>query len=346
MAKSPKSRPAAPTAGGAPDAPVAAGSAPRMRDNSLTDRAFSGASPHGTVDQDVFAGALSFLRRPYSKNVEGADVAVVGVPYDLAVTNRPGARFGPRAIRQASSQIAAPCAPWRWDFDPTERLLIVDWGDMSIDPGRPEAAAESIETQAAELIGTGAKLLAFGGDHFVTYPLLRAHAARCGPVALLQFDSHSDTWAEDEKRIDHGTMFFHGAREGVIDAAHSVQIGIRSGNPDTHGFTVLDADYLIEAPVPEIVAKIEAVTAGRPVYLTFDIDCLDPSAAPGTGTPVCGGPGFQRVERVLTGLVGLNIVGADIVEVSPPYDHADITALAGATVGLNVLGLWAHAKGA
>ncbi|MEM7188302.1 MAG: arginase family protein, partial [Pseudomonadota bacterium] len=133
-------------------------------------------------------------------------------------------------------------------------------------------------------------------------------------------------------------------QEGVIDADHSVQIGIRSGNPETHGFTVLDADYMIETPVPEIIEKIETVTAGRPVYLTFDIDCLDPSVAPGTGTPVCGGPSFQRAERILTGLTGLNIVGADVVEVSPPYDHADMTALAGATVAMNIVGLWAAAK--
>ncbi|MEM9139679.1 MAG: arginase family protein, partial [Pseudomonadota bacterium] len=175
-------------------------------------------------------------------------------------------------------------------------------------------------------------------------PLLKAHAAKHGPVALLQFDSHSDTWREDGKRIDHGTMFFHGVEEGIIDAQHSVQIGIRSGNPETHGITVLDADYMIETPVAEIVAKIEAVTAGRPVYLTFDIDCLDPAYAPGTGTPVAGGPSSQRAERILTSLTGLTIVGADVVEVSPPFDHAEITALAGAAIAMNIIGLWAHAK--
>lgn len=312
-----------------------------MRDNNLTDRAFSGASPFGMVDQDTYSGALSFLRRPYSKDISKADVVVSGVPYDLAVSNRPGTRFGPRSIRQTSAQIAWPGAPWRWGFDPTERLRIVDWGDMTFDPGHPAGIPDEIEAHIASIISGGARALTLGGDHFITYPILKAHAKRHGPVALLQFDSHSDTWAEDGKRIDHGTMFYHGAQEGVIDTVHSVQIGIRSGNPETHGFTVLDADYMCETPVPEIVARIEEVTAGRPVYLTFDIDCLDPSAAPGTGTPVCGGPSFQRAERILTGLTGLDIVGADVVEVSPPYDVADITALAGATVALNVLCLWA-----
>lgn len=315
-----------------------------MTDSNLTDRAFSGASPFGMADQTTYCGALSFLRRPYSKDASGADAVVCGIPYDLAVTNRPGTRFGPRAIRQASSQLAWGGGPWRWDFDPTERLRITDWGDMTLDHGRPEQIPDMIEQQMAGLVASGARVLALGGDHFVTYPVLKAHAAKHGPIALLQFDSHSDTWAEDGKRIDHGTMFYHATREGVIDAEHSVQIGIRSGNPDTHGFTVLDADYMIETPVPEIVVRIEEITAGRPVYLTFDIDCLDPSAAPGTGTPVCGGPSFHRAERILTSLTGLNIVGADVVEVSPPFDHADITALAGATVAMNILCLWAHAK--
>jgi len=316
-----------------------------MTASDVTDRAFSGHSPHGLRDQDTYCGALSFLRRPYGKDVAGCDAVVAGVPYDLAVTNRPGTRFGPRAIRTASASLAWGGGPWRWAFDPTERLTIRDWGDMRIDHGRPDRAAAAIEAQAAEILSAGGKLLCLGGDHFVTYPLLKAHAARHGPLALLQFDSHSDTWAEPDQRIDHGTMFYHAARDGVIDAAHSVQIGIRSGNPDSHGFTVLDADYMIETPVPEIVARIEAVTAGRPVYLTFDIDCLDPAFAPGTGTPVCGGPTSQRAERILTALTGLHIVGADVVEVSPPYDHAEITALAGATVAMNLLCLWAHAKG-
>ena len=315
-----------------------------MSKNAITDRAFSGHSPFGLIDQDTYCGALSFMRRPYSKDLDGTEVVVAGVPYDLAVTNRPGTRFGPRAIRQASSQIAWGGGPWRWPFDLTEVLRITDWGDMTLDHGQPQAIPAAIEEHADALLSSGARLLCLGGDHFVTYPLLKAHAKRHGPIALLQFDSHSDTWREDGKRIDHGTMFFHGAQEGIIDVDHSVQIGIRSGNPETHGFTVLDADYLIETPVAEILAKIEAVTAGRPVYLTFDIDCLDPSVAPGTGTPVCGGPSFQRVERVLTGLTGLNIVGADVVEVSPPFDHADITALAGATLAMNIIALWAHRK--
>lgn len=313
-----------------------------MPNNSVTDRAFSGHSPHGLVDQDTYSGALSFLRRQYTKDVGDADVVVCGVPYDLAVTNRPGTRLGPRAIRTASSMLAWPGGPWRWPFDPTEVLKIIDWGDFNFDHGRPDQFPEVLTEQASAVLNSGAKMLALGGDHFITYPLLRAHAERHGPLALLQFDSHSDTWRDDGSRIDHGTMFFRGLEEGVIDAAHSVQIGIRSGNPETHGMTVLDADYMIETQVSDIVRRIEDVTDGRPVYLTFDIDCLDPAFAPGTGTPVAGGPTSQRAERILTGLTSLNIVGADVVEVSPPFDQAEITALAAATMALNIIGIWAH----
>lgn len=312
--------------------------------DTLTDRAFADHRPPGLVDHMTFAGATSFLRQSYSKDLTGADVVISGVPYDLAVTNRPGTRFGPRAIRAASSVMAWTGGPWRWPFDPTEVLRVVDWGDMTFDHGAPAEIPGLIEAHARAMIASRAKMLTLGGDHFISYPIIKAHAEAHGPVALLQFDSHSDTWAEAGKRIDHGTMFFHGAREGVIDAAHSVQIGIRSGNEDTHGFTVLDTDFMCETPVPDIVARIEAVTAGRPVYLSFDIDCLDPAYAPGTGTPVCGGPSSQRAERILSALTGLNIIGADVVEVSPPYDHAEVTALAGATMAMNILGLWAHAK--
>src|SRR5690606_21707596 len=162
-----------------------------------------------------YSGALSFLRRPYTKQVGDADVVVNGVPYDLAVTNRPGTRLGPRAIRAASANLAWGGGPWRWPFDPTEVLKIVDWGDMDHDHGRPERFPAVLEAHMDGLVGTGAKVLSLGGDHFVTYPILKAHAKKHGPLALVQFDSHSDTWVDDGDRIDHGTMFLRGAREGV-----------------------------------------------------------------------------------------------------------------------------------
>lgn len=308
------------------------------------DRAFAPGSPFGMLGEPAFSGALSLFRRRYAKEPAGADVAVLGVPFDLAVSNRPGTRFGPRAIRAASAQLSWRGAPWRWGLDPFETLHVVDTGDCEIDYTQPQDIPAAIEAHAAGLLESGAKLLSLGGDHFMTYPLLKAHAARHGPLGLIQLDSHSDTWREEVKGINHGSMFFHAVQEGIVDPARSVQVGIRSGNPESHGIAILDADFVADHKPEAVAQRMREVAGGGPAYLTFDIDFLDPAYAPGTGTPVCGGPSTNTAERILQGLRGLNIVGADVVEVSPPYDSGDITALAGATVALNMLCLWAAGK--
>ncbi|GIX12394.1 MAG: hypothetical protein KatS3mg118_0353 [Paracoccaceae bacterium] len=191
------------------------------------------------------------------------------------------------------------------------------------------------------MLQAGARALILGGDHFVSYPALRAHAARHGPLGLIQFDAHTDTWP-GEGDIDHGTMFHHAVREGLIDPARSIQIGIRTTNDEPMGIEIRDAITVHETPLAETVAAIRARAAG-PCYLSFDIDCLDPAFAPGTGTPVVGGLSTHQALAILRGLAGLDIRGADVVEVSPPYDVAEITALAGATVALQLLCLFAEA---
>lgn len=309
------------------------------------ERALQKTPPPGMGEENWFAGATSLFRRRYALDAAGADVAILGVPFDQAVTNRPGTRFGPRAIRAASSALAWPGGPWRWAEDPFATLDVVDTGDVPYDTGDPTAFAATVESHAARLIATGARLLALGGDHFISYPLIRAHAARHGPLALVHFDAHSDTWREGGRRLDHGTMFFHGIAEGLIDPARSIQVGIRSGNEESHGVMILDVDAVIDAPPNETAAAIRARVGEGPAYLTFDIDVLDPAYAPGTGTPVCGGLTTNKAERILCALAGLPFVGMDLVEVSPPYDHADITALAAATMALDMLGLFAAAKG-
>jgi agmatinase len=183
-----------------------------------------------------------------------------------------------------------------------------------------------------------------GGDHSVSYPLLAAHVEKHGPVALIQFDAHSDTWAEPEKRFDHGSMFYHAAREGMIDAKHSAQVGIRTMNDSTHDFNGFDANWVRKNGLEATVAEIKKVVGDRPCYLTFDIDFLDPAFAPGTGTPVCGGFSTWEAQTLIRNLDGLNLVGADVVEVSPPFDHAEITALAGASVMLDIICLIASQK--
>jgi len=308
------------------------------------DRAFRAGEDRGIGQENWFAGATSLFRRRYAASARGADVAVLGVPFDQAVTNRPGARLGPRAIRAASSNLAWPGGPWRWPRDPLSDLAVVDTGDVAFDTGDPSSFADAAEARAAALIEEGVRILALGGDHFVTYPLLKALAARRGPLALVQFDSHSDTWREASPRLDHGTMFFRAIAEGLVDTRRSVQVGIRSRNEESHGVSVIDADAVDDRTPGAIAAEIRRIVGDGPAYLTFDIDFLDPSCAPGTGTPVCGGPSTAKAERILCALAGLNLIGADVVEVCPPYDHAEITALAAATMALHMIGLFAAAR--
>ena len=300
----------------------------------------------GPATEANWSGAPSFLRRPWSPGPEGArgaDLAVVGAPFDLATSNRPGARLGPRALRAASTMVATWTRLPPWDFDPLLRAAVVDVGDMRLDYGRPESVPAALQAQAAAILAEGASLLALGGDHFVSLPLLRARAEREGrPLALVHFDAHSDTWRDEEGRIDHGTMFFHAAREGTVDPALSTQIGIRTPNPETHGFRVIGAREAKSRPPAEVAAEALERAGGAPAYLTFDIDCLDPAFAPGTGTPEVGGLSTFEAREMLFGLRGLNMVGGDLVEVAPAYDSAEATALAGATLAFDMIAVFAH----
>jgi len=300
-----------------------------------------------THDEYMYAGALSFCRRKYSRDLSGVDLAVIGVPFDTAVTNRPGCRFGPRAVRAASTNLAWSRA-WPSAFDPFERMSVVDWGDVWFDHGRPEAVPAHIEAAIASVIGAkgagGPAALMIGGDHFCSYPSLKAHVAKHGgPLSLIQFDAHSDTWADGD-RIDHGTMFYHAAKEGLIDPATSIQVGIRTTNDDPRGFEVFDAIRVHDEGWRAAAAAIRARVGDRPAYVTVDIDGLDPSQAPGTGTPVCGGLFMHQLLGMLRAMQGMTIVGMDVVEVSPAYDVSEITALAGATIGLELLCLHASRK--
>jgi agmatinase len=305
------------------------------------DHAFTTRSLYGTQVEHIYAGALSFLRRKYTRDLDGVDVAVTGIPFDLATTNRPGARFGPAGVRAASAHLSwGP--PWPWGFDPTERLAIVDYGDVAFDFGRPDGIPGEIEAHAEAIIAQDVSLLSIGGDHFITLPLLRAHAKRHGPLALIHFDAHSDTWKDEDGRIDHGTMFFHAAREGIVVPERSVQIGIRTHNSDAIGFTWLDAAWVHENGVDAVIAETRRIVGDHPTYLTFDIDCLDPSFAPGTGTPVVGGLSTFQAQSIIRGLGDVNLIAMDVVEVAPAYDHAEMTSLAAASLALDYLCLRAH----
>lgn len=281
------------------------------------------------------------MRRRYSRDLRGVDLAVTGVPFDTATTHRPGTRFGPRGLRTASTGIAW-ARHWPWEFEPFEHLAAVDYGDCPIDSGVPELVPSAIERHATEILEHGCGMLTLGGDHFISYPLLKAHAKIHGPLSLVHFDAHTDTWPDhDVKRIEHGTMFFHAARENLVVPSRSVQVGMRTTNDDPMGFEVLDARLTNALQPAEIAERIFSRVGDNPVYLTFDIDCLDPAFAPGTGTPVAGGLSTFHALEILRALKGINIVGMDVVEVSPPYDNSEITALAGATIAMEMVCLYA-----
>lgn len=304
-------------------------------DNAITRDGYRGLS-----FENAFAGVTSFMRRTYTKDLTGVDLAVTGVPFDMAVTHRPGTRFGPRAIREAST--LQPCdPPYGWDINPLLDFNICDYGDLAFDyadiPKFPQALTDHI----AGILDAGAGSLVLGGDHYISFPILRAYAAKFGPMALIHFDAHSDTWPDDDmNRIDHGTMFYKAVKEGLIDVSKSVQVGIRTHNDYDAGVHVIDAPQVHSQSTGETAAQIKAIVGDHPTYLTFDIDCLDPAFAPGTGTPVWGGLSSAQADAILKGLKGINLHGCDVVEVSPPYDTTGATAIAGAHAANELMALY------
>ncbi|MRI33364.1 agmatinase [Endozoicomonas sp. OPT23] len=297
-------------------------------------------------DYSLYSNAFGFLRQPLDFDPVNADsdVIVTGIPFDIATTGRSGSRFGPEAIRKASVNLAWEGKRYPWFYNFQKHLSVADCGDLVFDCGDAQDMCDTLFAHSDQIIASGKRMLSFGGDHFVTLPLLRAHAKHYGPLALVHFDAHTDDYDQGGK-FDHGTMFHHAQTEGLIDASASVQIGIRTTyDHENTPFNVLDASYVNSAPVDEILQKIRETVGDRRIYLTFDVDGLDPAYAPGTGTPVCGGLTTDRALHLLRGLQGLDIVGMDVVEVAPAYDHGDITALAGATVALEMLYLQAELK--
>lgn len=273
----------------------------------------------------------------------GAAICVAGIPFDLGTTNRSGARFGPQAIRQASRMLVDGAHPGRWR-DPAE-LSLADIGNFALALGD---IAESLAAIADQARGIG-HLVALGGDHTVTLALLRALARRTGPLALVHFDAHVDTWPDGfGQPLSHGSVFYHAITEGLIEPRRTVQIGIRSPVPKAvfdwtlgQGVTILSAEAVHETGPASIAARVKEVVGDAPAYLSFDIDVLDPAFAPGTGTPEIGGLATWQAQAILRRLDRLAFRGMDVVEVAPPYDVAEITALAAASMAWEYLMLTA-----
>ncbi len=307
------------------------------------DLAFTRDGHRGLGFENAFGGATSFLRRSYTKDLTGVDLAVTGVPFDQAVTNRPGARFGPRAIREAST-LQPYDPPYGWDgFDPLGEFSIIDYGDLAFDYAHTPSFPLLLEAHIAGIIGQGPGTVTLGGDHFITLPILRAYAAKFGPMSVIQFDAHSDLWADDDMdRIDHGTFMYKAVKLGLVDVTRSVQVGIRTECEDYLGMPYIDARTCHEEGASHVVERVKEIVGDHPTYVTFDIDALDPAFAPGTGTPVWGGLASWQAAAMLRDLAGINMVGGDVVEVSPQYDVSGATAVAGAHVAMELccLALW------
>ena len=286
-----------------------------------------------------FSDIKTYMRLPHLRTTQDVDIAVVGIPFDSGATYRVGSRFGPTAIREISSLIK-PYNP-ELDVNIFDYCSAVDYGDVATIPGYIEDSYPLIERDMYQLFKDGVIPIAMGGDHGITLGELRAAHRQYGKVALVHFDSHYDTWSEYfGKQYNHGTPFYHAANEGLLDLEHSIQVGIRGGMYNTEdvltspqlGFEVLTAAEGHRIGNDEIARRIRQRVGDAKVFLTFDVDFLDPAFAPGTGTPEVGGFSTSDALQILWGLKELEIIGFDVVEVAPPYDSGMITSLAAANL--------------
>ncbi|MEV6444534.1 agmatinase [Amycolatopsis sp. NPDC051716] len=299
-----------------------------------------------------FAGFATFARLPRIDQVERADVAVVGVPFDSGVSYRPGARFGPAAVREAS-RLLRPYHP-ELDVSPFAEKQVVDAGDIAVNPFNIGEAIETLQQEAEALQADGTRLVTVGGDHTIALPLLRAAAKKHGPVALLHFDAHLDTWdTYFGEPYTHGTPFRRASEEGILDTSALSHVGTRGplyGKRDLEedrrlGFGIVTSGDVLRRGVAETVDALRQRIGDRPLYVSVDIDVLDPAHAPGTGTPEAGGMTSRELLEILRGLRDLNLVGADVVELAPAYDHAEITAIAASHVAYDLVSLLTLGKG-
>jgi agmatinase len=305
--------------------------------------------PVDAVQVPRFAGLATFARLPRLEDVDRFDCAVVGVPFDSGVTYRPGARFGPSCVRQ-SSRLLRPYNPAQ-DVEPFRGRQVVDAGDIAVNPFDLDEAIAQIQAGIGSLASTERRLLTIGGDHTIALPILRVMRELHGPVALVHFDAHLDTWdTYFGAPYTHGTPFRRAWEEQLLLPDQAMHVGVRGPlysaqdlvDDESFGFSIVHCHELESIGVPGVISRIRERVGDAPVYVSIDIDVLDPAHAPGTGTPEAGGLTSRELLAMLRGFAGVNVVGADIVEVSPPFDHAEITSIAAAHAGYELLSLFAR----
>jgi guanidinopropionase len=296
-----------------------------------------------------FAGHATFMRLPAVASAEGLDIALVGIPWDGGTTNRAGARHGPREVRNLSSLIRSTHHVFK--TEPFKVANVADVGDVAVNPIDLLDGLKRIEAGMAEIVAHGALPLSVGGDHLTTLPVLRA-VAKDGPVGLIHFDAHSDTNDTyfGDNPYTHGTPFRRAIEEGLLDPRRIVQIGIRGSiySPDEHdwakaqGVRIIYMEEFVERGPQAVIAEVKEIIGASPAYLTFDIDSIDPSMAPGTGTPEVGGFTTREAQQMIRLLDGVHLIGADVVEVAPPFDLGNMTSIAGATIMFELLCIMAR----
>ena len=308
-------------------------------------------NPAYGADLEPFMGIPTFMRLPATRELDDVDVVILGVPFDSGTSYRSGTRFGPRKIREVSLML--------WGHNPTmhvtplEQLCVVDYGDISVNPTSIEKTMTSITKTAGEILDTNTTFIALGGDHSITLPLMRAAEKKFGPLSLVHIDAHIDTWEEEFENspYSHGTPFRNALQEGLIREGEYIQIGIRGplGGANDYqdakelGAHTITIHEVFEKGLPGVLEEVHQRCKG-PVYVSLDIDSADPAYAPGTGTPEVGGLTSYHLLQLVRGLRGLNLVGFDLVEVSPPYDHSDITAMLASNIVFEYLSLLALEK--
>jgi len=299
-----------------------------------------------------FAGPSTFARLPELRDVSRCDIAILGIPFDAGTSYRPGARFGPQSIRQASRHLRTQYHP-SYDTEPFVEQQVADAGDISCNPFNIEEAVGQIQLAAIEMLGKVNSIISLGGDHTIALPLLRAVNHFHGPVALVHFDAHLDTWdTYFGAPYTHGTPFRRAAEEKLFLDHASMHVGIRGplysrddlDNDEELGFKVVHCDEFQKEGLDHVASRIKERVGDNPMYLSIDIDVLDPAHAPGTGTPEIAGISSRELLGVLREFDGLNIISADVVEVSPAYDHAELTSLAAATIVYEIINLLARSR--
>lgn len=332
-----------------PQAPIPVRAYPSVRQDAMTTSQNTGPTDATKVPR--YGGSTTFARLPTLGEVGAADVAIVGVPFDAGVSYRPGARFGPAHVR-ASSKLLRNYNPML-DVEPFAAQQVADAGDLAVNPFDIQSAITDIDSGFRTVLEQSQRIVTLGGDHTIALPILRVLEEVYGPVAVLHFDAHLDTWdTYFGAPYTHGTPFRRASEEGLIDQEASMHVGIRGplysredlSSDEVLGFQVVGAHMLDDLGSRGVVEQIARRIGNRPTYVSVDIDVLDPAAAPGTGTPEPGGLTSRELLSILRSLAGLNVVGADIVEVSPAYDHAEITGIAAAHVAYELISAMCPAK--